>query len=466
MSETIIGARIRERRRQLGLAQAEVARRVGVSPSYLNLIERNKRPIAGGLLLKVAAALSTSLEALDGAEERRLHDALQELGGAAEFAALDVETHAIGELIGRYPGWARALVAAARAERDAEARARAMMDRLAHDPFLADATHEMLTRISAIRSAVDILEDYADLDGAARRRFVGIIRREARDLSETGGALAGYFDRLEAEDRALTPLDEVEALFEARSNRLDALERLAEELAETEAWTPAEAGPAARRRAAEAAAEARLGPAIEAMIAAEPGLRSSASRRRAERRLLAYAAAALLAPTSRFEAAAADHRYDIDALSDGLGLDHEIICRRLAALPRRAGAPAFGYFQANAAGAVIEAMRLRDLAAPRYGAGCPLWALFAAAQRPGETLRQRVAMPNGLRFVFVARARRVGATGYGQRQSLVADLAALSESDAALTVYGADGPVEPVGPGCRICTREDCAHRVDDTLFD
>ncbi|MEL6481744.1 MAG: helix-turn-helix transcriptional regulator, partial [Pseudomonadota bacterium] len=51
---SIVGARIRARRRDIGITQAELARRVGISPSYLNLIERNKRAIAGKLLGDIA----------------------------------------------------------------------------------------------------------------------------------------------------------------------------------------------------------------------------------------------------------------------------------------------------------------------------------------------------------------------------------------------------------------------------
>ena len=48
------GTRIRERRMTLGLRQSEVALRAGISGSYLNLIEHNRRRIGGKLLLDLA----------------------------------------------------------------------------------------------------------------------------------------------------------------------------------------------------------------------------------------------------------------------------------------------------------------------------------------------------------------------------------------------------------------------------
>ena len=232
MPRNIVGTRIRERRRALGVTQADLARRVGISASYLNLIERNKRGIAGPLLRRTAAALELGLDELDGAAERRLHDTLAEIAAAPELASLGIEAASAGELIGRYPGWARALAALARSERAASAEARALADRLTHDPFLGETVHRMLTRIAAIRSAAEILTDYRDIEPERRDLFLGIVNDERRTLSDVGEALAGYFDKAEATGRALTPADEVEALFDARSNRFDSIEIAAAGLAD------------------------------------------------------------------------------------------------------------------------------------------------------------------------------------------------------------------------------------------
>jgi transcriptional regulator with XRE-family HTH domain len=51
------GAQIRARRQARGLGQGALARQVGISPSYLNLIEHDRRRIGGKLLVALAAAL-------------------------------------------------------------------------------------------------------------------------------------------------------------------------------------------------------------------------------------------------------------------------------------------------------------------------------------------------------------------------------------------------------------------------
>lgn len=463
MPKAIVGTRIRERRRALGITQVDLARRIGISASYLNLIERNKRGIAGSLLLRAAAALELGLDDLDGAAERRLLETLAELAHAPDLATLGIEAESAGELIGRYPGWARAVAALARSERAAAAEARALADRLTHDPFLGEAVHRMLTRVAAVRSASEILVDYADLPPERRTRFLAIIHDEARALTDVGEALAAYFDKAEETGRALTPIDEVEALFDVCANRFDEIEVAAAAVARLPS------GPGRGREAAQALAGAGLAPpierAIEQVIERHAEIETTPARVRARRALAEYAAAAILAPLPAFAPRAAALGYDLEALAGEFGLEPETVCRRLLALSGE-GVPRFGYFRVNAAGTLIERRGLAGLVAPRYAPACPLWVLYRAQQSPEAVIRQRALFPTGERFVFLARAHRSGPTGFGQPRHYVTDMLALSEADARLTVYAPDQtvPMEEVGPACRVCPRRTCLHRVDDPL--
>ena len=48
-----IGYKIRTKRRKLGFTQADLAKKILISPSYLNLIESGKRKVNVDLLLKL-----------------------------------------------------------------------------------------------------------------------------------------------------------------------------------------------------------------------------------------------------------------------------------------------------------------------------------------------------------------------------------------------------------------------------
>jgi predicted transcriptional regulator/DNA-binding XRE family transcriptional regulator len=464
---TILGARIRERRRSLGITQAELARRVGISASYLNLIEHNKRSIAGALLRRTADALEVELETLDGAAERRLLQMLEELAHAPDVEALGVEREKAGELLGRFPGWARTLAALARSERDASDTARVLADRLTHDPFLGEAVHKMLTEIAAVRSAAEILVEYDDIEPERRRRFLEIIHAQSHALTEVGEALASYFDKAETTEKVLTPLDEVEAMLDARDNRFEELETAVAEFAQRSDHPLLLQADAPRMVSARALVESELSELVDDIVARQPQIETSAARGRARETLLGYAAGAMMTPMSSFAPRAAELGYDIEALADALGVSIELVCYRLTALPADDTHPRFGYIVANAAGTIIDTRSLHALVTPRYASACPLWVLYRAQQAPQSVIRQRTLFPSGERFIFLARARQSGPGGFGKPRHYLTDMLVLTEADAERTVYAPDSgvPVEPVGTACRSCPRRDCQHRVADPMI-
>ncbi|MEL6477942.1 MAG: short-chain fatty acyl-CoA regulator family protein [Pseudomonadota bacterium] len=439
MVRSIVGTRIRERRRQIGLTQAALAERIGISASYLNLIEGNKRRIAGTLLRRTADALELSAEDLDGAAERRLAETLTEIGHLPALTQIGIEVDKIGEFIGRYPGWARAIAALVRSERDANRTARALADRMSHDPFLGETVHRMLSRVAAIRSASGILVEYDDIDDPQRRRFHRMIDEESRGLSDVGEALASYFERRDPVETRLTPQDEVEALFDTRRNRFPEIEGVATD-------------PSA------------LAARIEGVLSDHRQIETDAARSRAARALQLYARDAALMPLDIFEPAAQQARYDIECLAEKFSTGTDAVCRRLTALPPENGHPSFGYLRANAAGTIIDVRGLSGLNLPRYAAACPLWVLYRTQQRPEQVMCQHARFPNGHAFIFAARARNVAETGFGQPKHYLTDMLTLRVEESAATVYA---PVsaregEPVGPACRICPRTACAHRIED----
>lgn len=458
----ILGARIRQRRRARGIKQADLAAQVGISPSYLNLIEWNKRRISGKLLNSIVAALDLDDEDVAAGTEEKLYDSLHELAELPRFAELEIETHETGELIGRYPGWARAIAALARAEHDATVHAQTLSDRLSNDPFLSETLHRMLTRVAAIRSTTEILTEFSDIPDDQRDRFNRIVLDESKALSDVGEALANYLDKSEDENRILTPVDEVEAFLDNQGNHIAALEEacvpLAAELIDRH--------PVSRRSDAKALAEEKLVAVIDELISGAAELVSDQARQRARRVLGDYATGAILMPITLFRDRAGSLGYDIEALAAAFAVDFDTVCHRLTALPLAKGQPQFGYIRANAAGTIIEMLGLRGLAIPRYASACPLWVLYRAQQSPETVIRQRTLFPSGARFVFIARARHWGAIGFGQPRHYLTDMIVCSEADAQFTVYAPDNSavVDKVGPTCRLCTRNTCAHRVEDPL--
>src|SRR5436305_13871420 len=66
-----VGPRFRRIRQQLGLSQTQIAEGLGISPSYINLIERNQRPVTAQLLMRLAQTYDLDLRDLASADEDR-----------------------------------------------------------------------------------------------------------------------------------------------------------------------------------------------------------------------------------------------------------------------------------------------------------------------------------------------------------------------------------------------------------
>jgi predicted transcriptional regulator len=515
MTRAHIGTKIREKRKTLGQTQAALAAKVGISASYLNLIEANKRQIGGHLLQRLAEALGVDIQNLDGAAEQRLAEHLRELSAEPHLHDHNLSPESAYELVSRYPEWAQALVTTYRSLQDQSEIASALADRLHHDPYLGDAVHSMLTNIAAIRSASEILESVDDLQSDQRRRFDQMIAKESHRLADVATGLASYFDKANHRTRSLTPADEVDDFLSERSNHFPALERSV--VALSDRWfgdmtideantadaltrrfgvsmrtvTPDElkaansrhdhmfdenqnrlllsdTAPIATRRFQMVRQLCRL--ALKDDIDQEIGdtalLTTDDAKTIAAGALASYAAGALLMDYERFHRDAVRFRYDIELLAHRYGVSFEQACHRLVTLrrPDAAGIP-FAFMRSDPAGFITKRFALPRLPIPRYGNACPLWAVYTAFQHPGMVVRQVAELPTGDRFLFIACTTAKSPVAFQQNRQIVSIMLACDAIHADQTIY-ADGldysateAITPIGVTCRLCQRDACRHR-------
>lgn len=418
----LTGSRIRDRRVAAGLRQADLARAAGISPSYLNLIEHNRRRIGGKLVADIARALGCEVSALTEGAEAVLLAGLRE--AAAVPAGRGAELERTEEFAGRFPGWATLLAERhARVER-LEREVSALSDRLAHDPQLSASLHELLTAVTAIRSTASILAGTDDLDPAWMGRFLGILDAEGRRLAEGAEALVRYLDGpAAAESAAATPQEEVEAFFAARNWQLPELEA---------------------EGADEETAAALVEGAAEFESAAGRALgREAALRYLADARRLPLADVLPMAEAPAGEIAAA------------FGASPETVLRRLSTLP---GCEA-GLVIADAAGAITFRRPIAGFPLPRHGAACPLWPVFQALSRPAVPLAALVRMPGAAAPVLRAEAiaHTVGAPAFDGPTVFAAVM--------LLRPAQAEGRTLPLGATCRICPRTECGARREPSIL-
>ena len=513
MARMPVGPKIRTRRKARGQTQAALAEEVGISASYMNLIEQDKRQIGGALLNRIAATLDYPPEELTGEAEQHVIDDLEELIADPVLRPLMLDATAASDLAGKHPLWARAMVTLYRAFLDRSQSVAALSDRLSQDPFLADSIHAMLSHVTAIRSTSEILDQESGLSPEQAARFYNILSSESRKLGDVGNTLNTYFDASNIDTRSETPAEEVEDLFSSSNNYFADLEEAATDLGNNiirggrllegdltefarsklgvtithEAKLPADVGrlgklsswepenrtltllstasPANRRfLVARLIAGLSQGEWIKAFLEDQAVLTSDASRERAGRALSAYAASAMLMPYETFLETARSVRYDIDALGQQFSVSYEQVCQRLVAMrrPGNEGVP-FALMQTDPSGSTTKRFPLPQLPLPRHGSACPLWAIYSAFQTP--------RFPDHSRFLFVARSIGKLSVTFHEPEFMHSILLAYDALYADDVVYS-DGldlshaeNTTDVGPSCRLCPREACQFRQEDPIL-
>jgi hypothetical protein len=422
----LTGNRIRERRLVVGLKQSQLADSVGISPSYLNLIEHNRRRIGGKLLVAIARALGVEPATLSEGADATLYDALQAAAQDTRSAfGQGAETDRIDELAARFPGWAGLVATQHKRIAGLEGLVEGLRDRLSHDPVLAESMHEVLSTVAAIRSTADILVRDPDIDPAWRGRFHRNLHEEAERLSTRATAMLSHFENQDA-DRVRsqsTPIETAEAMFDAANHHFPMIE------ADGEA-------------------------AIADVLDQAAGMEDPASYALGRAWLRRYADDAARLPLAVILPAARDAGFDPARLLGLGGGDVALVLRRLATLPASlsSGAPVFGLAVCDGSGALTFRRRIAAFSIPRFGAGCPLWPLYRALGRPGQPELALIELPQGARFRAWAVSQPLAPTGFGETPVMQATMLVTP------TVPGPT-PAIAVGPGCHLCPRAVCPAR-------
>jgi len=435
---SLTGSRIRERRLVLGRRQADLARAVGISPSYLNLIEHNRRRIGGKLVQAIARELKVDTAQLTEGAEAALVNTLRE--AAADHAAGSEDLARLEEFVGRFPGLAQLLADTQRRALSLEQTVEVLSDRMTHDPFLSASMHEVLSTITAIRSTAAILVETEDIDPEWRARFHRNIAEESRRLADRAEALVRYLDEAgSAEFAGQTPQEEMDGWLAERGYHMPEMERA-------------------------------LAPEPEAVVARSDTLRSAAARDMARRYLVRYRQDAGHMPLADMRAAIAEERLDPAALARRFGVDLPAVFRRLAALPEAVLGGPVGLVVCDGSGTLTFRKPVDGFALPRYSAACPLWPLYQALSRPMSPVRQVVEMAGRApgRFLVYAVCQPAQPAGFGGPQVLEALMLVVPLDLAAL--HGGAGAAEhgePLGVGtsCRICPRAECAARREPSIM-
>lgn len=395
-----------------GLRQADLAARVGISASYLNLIEHGRRRIGGALLARLAQELEADPAALSRGAERGTVDRIR---AAATEATVSVDLDRAEDLAARYPDWAALIAQQAQRIGTLQDQLRTLSDRMGHDPELAASLHEVVSSVTSIRSTASILTGEEPLDRDWLDRFHGNINVEARRLVQSVEQMTALLGVTNGGDPMVqSPRETVDAALRARDFHLAELEQ--GQALDLDLPTPQ----------------------ANALFAAFCDT---------------YRQDAAALPLDRFlpQAIAAD--FDPGRLSQLAAPDR--LMRRLASLPSGPEVPPLGLVICDGAGAILHHKPVPGFDLPDFGAACSLWPHYTALSQPGRPVACDVLRPTlpDVRFRATAIAVEIAPASLSHPPVLRATM--LVRRDP---VPSGIAPLA-VGPGCRICPSPDCAAR-------
>lgn len=488
-----IGGKIRKLRRDTGLSQAKLAERLGVSASYLNLIEHNKRRLSAPILLKLAAEFDLDARALaeDGSTSL-LADVMDVLSDDL-FEDLDIATSDARALVEASPTAARAMLHLHGAYRKTQSDLRTIATSPREEDMGDGFSFSRLAPAEAVSEFIQEKNNYfEDLEVEAERigyEIGSLANRSGANVSGQNGS--GEARSLEAISEYLRKHHRVETVVVSAHDALIKAEISDGGMQGPSQNNLARATPFQRRFDPEArilylserlSRRSRLfqsayqtgliaaRPVIE-MLLNEGRLRDEDARVLGRSALANYFAAALLMPYDRFLASVEEARYDIDLLRHRFGQGFEQICHRLTTLNKRgaSGAP-LHMLRVDAAGNISKRFSLSGLPIPRHGEACARWNVYAAFQRPGEILAQISELPDGSRYFCIARTVKKSSGGFGAGEHTLAIGLGCEEKYASKMIYsdavtlGQTARVSYIGVNCRICDRLDCAQRAQAPL--
>lgn len=432
----MLGHKVRRLRRTSGLTQLQMAEQLGISPSYLNLLEHNQRPVTTALLLRLVQNFGIDLQRFAEDDEAPLVSGLGEVLGDALFAGMDLGKQDLREFVTATPAVAEAMIALYGAYRQAR---------------LAMETGGAAPAETAPEEAVHAFfqtqnNHFPELEEAAED-FWG---RAEPDQQAMFHSLCRYLEKQHRLQVQLIPAEVMGSTI--RRHDLHRGRVLLSEML-----------PAASRifQLAAQIAILEFAAALDA-VEARSGIADEQTATLLRAGLVSYLAGAILLPYERYLKAATTARYDLAVLRARFGVSLEQVMHRLTTL-QRPGAEGVPFFliRVDVAGNVSKRFSANSFSFARFGGSCPVWNLHHALQAPGRLLTQLAEMPDGTRYLSVASSVAKPWRPGPFRAAHYALALGCEQRDMGKLVYAERLPegADPIGVTCQACPRGDCPDR-------
>jgi len=443
MQKTYIGPHLRRLRLERGETQAQMGKALGISTSYVNLLEKNERSISVAVMLKLFDVYGVDWREIAEDDDTTV---LADLRAAVQDPLFE----------GHRPDLAQLRAAQT------------------HSPDLAACLLQLHRAYSA---ATDQLLSMAGGSNEAGSLLASSPEAVVHDFFRRN---RNHFPGLEAAaetfwDGRHIPADELYPALKAR---------LREKLGLAVRLVPVAELPYTLREYDESRREVLLSEALDypnrvfqlvhvaglieqqAAVDAlleESGISDEHGLLRCRVELVNYFAAAVLMPYEAFAAEAIRCKYDFDHLATRFGVSFEQACHRATTL-QRAGAQGVPFFflRVDKAGNVTKRFNSTDFHLAEHGGACPRLDVHTSFRTPGNIVPQFVEMPDASQFfVFSRTVDRPTFTRHAQDVRLAVAMGCAIEHAGEIG-YAEDltgSRATPIGINCRICPRANCDQR-------
>ncbi len=447
-----IGYRIRKERRIKGLSQAELSKNLGISASYLNLLESGRRKITVPLLIKVGNELSLSLRDLTVESNKRLLSDIMDVLSNELFDDLDLTNQETSEFISNNPNIAKALLTL-------NDNYKSLRDDMQNRLETLDVESSIKENKST-RLPVEIVSDFLQ----ENKNYFHNLEKKAEQVREKiyfeeghktiGHSLIKYLTKEHGITIKIVTADDNEKLIK-RFDKANKIFYLSEMLTYSS-------------RNFHLAYQIGYIDAQETIkeIINQNKIFSEDLISLLKISLLNYFAAALLMPYESFLTNAKKYKYDIEILMHHYAVSFEQVTHRLTNMqrPGNLGVP-FHFLKTDIAGNVSKRFSLSGIHIPRYGGSCPRWNVYLAFMNPGKIQPQISKMPDGKVYFCIARAFEKGIEKHGMPRSFVSiglgcDIQYAKDLTYSEGIDLGNKKLEtPIGISCRVCPRMDCQQR-------
>ena len=452
------GGKVRRLRRARKMSQKELAVLLGVSPSYVNLIEHNRRNLTVQILLKLAGIFNIDVADIQENNDARLAGDLMEVYSDDTFLDSDITNQDVKDIVASNPTVARTIVQLY----DQILKMRQSGGHLVEATVSQINADEPISHRSLLEPVSDFIQEranyFASLELAADR-----VRMEM-DFDQYGpdrameSWLYNVFGVEVVEDYSVAGDDSHLSL----SLPDDDILRFRTGI------TPSTRRFSVARHLGLRVASIEIDALVSRGQFGHPKIDALARSA-----LSSYFAAALLMPYEAFLDDAQLHRYDIDFLAHKYGTSFEQVCHRFTNLqkPGAQGVP-FHLIRTDIAGNISKRFSLSGIHIPRHTGACPKWNVYTAFLNSGRISAQLSQMPDQTTFCCIARSVTKGEARYGAPQRHFSIGLGCDIIHARKIVYfdGLDlndsGNIARIGPGCRLCPRINCFERVEPSSVD